>query len=313
MEGGQSAPDSKENKAPKKKPEVVEEKKEEEEEIESIAFSKFFSVLERKDKFKVAFAIMSALISGVLFPSFALVMGGIFGSFRPGNEGQLSQSILEIIIPCCGVFVALWFFASVYYYMFRNIAEKITYELRTRYLKALMKQEVAFFEINEVETMPSDVALYLSTITAGVGESFGHLIQTIGTFVGGVGIAFYRGPIFAMICVAYIPVMLVFIIVFGSLSKKAAYHKMIKGKSLNGFTEESLSALKLIVSFNQEEKAIETFEKKSEDLRKTATKAGKSSALVLGISRALNFGFFLYALYIGSIFIEKEVINPKTG
>lgn len=57
---------------------------------------------------------------------------------------------------------------------------------------------------------------------------------------------------------------------------------------------------------------MKEYEAKSEQLRKVATKAGLTSALVYGITRSLVFGFFLYALYIGSIFIERDVINPNT-
>lgn len=34
---------------------------------------------------------------------------------------------------------------------------------------------------------------------------------------------------------------------------------------------------------------------------------------MLGITRTLVFGFFLYAFFVGSIFIEQNVLNPNTG
>lgn len=43
----------------------------------------------------------------------------------------------------------------------------------------------------------------------GFGEKFGQLILATGSFFGGIIICFIRGPAFAPICLAYIPIFLV--------------------------------------------------------------------------------------------------------
>jgi len=51
--------------------------------------------------------------------------------------------------------VALFFFSYAFFAFYSHLAENITTDLRKRYLASLMKQEVAFFEINKVEQIPS--------------------------------------------------------------------------------------------------------------------------------------------------------------
>jgi ABC-type bacteriocin/lantibiotic exporter with double-glycine peptidase domain len=97
--------------------------------------------------------------------------------------------------------------------------------------------------------MPSDIGQYFTQVSKGIGESYAGLIVSFGTFLGGIGISFYRGPIFACICLAYIPVIVITMSIFGKITKIEAFKKVEANKELGGFSEESLSALKLIVSF----------------------------------------------------------------
>jgi ABC-type multidrug transport system fused ATPase/permease subunit len=63
----------------------------------------------------------------------------------------------------------------------------------------------------------------------------------IGNVIGALGVCFYKGPIFTLICFSYFPMMLLMIGFVGNLSRKAALKKLDVSKSLAGFTEESLS------------------------------------------------------------------------
>jgi hypothetical protein len=80
---------------------------------------------------------------------------------------------------------------------------------------------VAYFEMNNVETMPTDIGQYFETISMGIGEAFSHLLNSAGCFIGGIGIAMYNGPIFTLVTLAYLPLILVPVIVFGAISKRA--------------------------------------------------------------------------------------------
>ncbi len=62
--------------------------------------------------------------------------------------------------------------------------------------------------------------------------------MSFGCILGGVGISFYKGPILALICVAYFPVIAIAMIIFGSLSKIESFKKLESNKELGGFSEE---------------------------------------------------------------------------
>ena len=52
-------------------------------------------------------------------------------------------------------------------------AERLSFKLRARYLSNLMKQEIAFFEKQTIEALPSKISEYFTHIGDGSGEKTG--------------------------------------------------------------------------------------------------------------------------------------------
>ena len=116
-----------------------------------------------------------------------------------------------------------------------------------------MKQEISYFEKQQVEALPSKMAEYFVQISVGSGEKAGEIISTVGAALSGIIISIIACPYFALACLAYLP--------FGTIISKllmgnfisAAISKMQSNAKLGAFTEEMLSSLKLIISFGNED------------------------------------------------------------
>lgn len=137
----------------------------------------------------------------------------------------------------------------------------MSFDLRSRYLYSILRQEIAYFEKNNVEQLPSQIGENFFIVTESIGEKFSNIIYTAATVCGGIFIAFFKGADFAGICFAYVPVILGAMIIFGSQVKKSTLEKMEATRQLGGVVEESLGAIKLIASFANEEKEVAKFEK----------------------------------------------------
>ena len=130
--------------------------------------------------------------------------------------------------------------------------------------------------------------------------------------LSGIGIAFYRGPALAAIYVAYLPFIVMSMLMFGGRVRKATIERIVVSKKLGGTLEESLSAIKLIVSFAQEEKEIKKVEEAAENTRRVGQNASKWLAVFMSVIRMNIFGFFVYAIAIGSVFIQNHRLNERT-
>ena len=137
-----------------------------------------------------------------------------------------------------------------------------------------MKQETAFFDTQQVEALPSQISEYFLHIADGSGEKVSQLLMSLAMITSGFVIAFIRGPVFALICLCYFPFYLIIICLYG---KKLGLQTMLKqkqNKELGSFTEEQMSAIKLVIAFGREEHALKEYEKIAEETRKIGTKVG---------------------------------------
>lgn len=96
-------------------------------------------------------------------------------------------------------------------------------------------------------------------IQNSIGEKFSNLIFSVCAAFGGMGYAFYKAPAFAGCCMAYVPVFLFVLTVFGLQVKKATSDKLDIVKELGGIAEETFNAIKVVISFGREQKEIGKF------------------------------------------------------
>jgi ABC-type multidrug transport system fused ATPase/permease subunit len=135
-----------------------------------------------------------------------------------------------------------------------------------------------------------------------------------GSIISSIVIAFLKAPIFACICLFYVPIAVLLMRCFGSASKNASFNKSEAYIELGKFTKEMqmVPSMKLIVAFCQEKLMFERFKDKAEAARDIANSANYWQAFMSGFLRLLIFGFFIYAYFFASIFLTVRKTNPQT-
>ena len=87
------------------------------------------------------------MISGAAAPTIAIVFGEIVGIFNPSNtDEEINEGIIKLIKLIAVLSSILWVFGYLQYACLQAAAERLAFDLRTLYLKALLKQETEFFE-----------------------------------------------------------------------------------------------------------------------------------------------------------------------
>ena len=67
------------------------------------------------------------------------------------------------------------------------VAQKLSYELKWRYLKAVLTQNEAWYEQINVEELPSRINFNISEIENAAGKELGIMVYGIGAALGGIG------------------------------------------------------------------------------------------------------------------------------
>jgi ATP-binding cassette subfamily B (MDR/TAP) protein 1 len=133
--------------------------------MEMIKFGHFFKYATRYEKFLVAIGSVGAVLCGVLLPSISIVMGEITNTFNPTNTAPaiLAQMrLLAIYITLIGI--GCWIFGYLYFAFWQHMAESVAFNLRSRYLHRILEQEIAFFEKQNIEQLPSQISENFATI-----------------------------------------------------------------------------------------------------------------------------------------------------
>ena len=90
---------------------------------------------------------ISAVLCGVLLPSLAIVIGAVTDTFDPDNSISTIKDVMNVIAGYISlVGVGTWLFGYVYFGFWQHLAENISFDLRSRYLKKILEQDVTFFE-----------------------------------------------------------------------------------------------------------------------------------------------------------------------
>lgn len=184
--------------------------------------STFFRYINRREKFYMIIGTISAVFTGILLPGMAILIGLITNTYDPDNTPEdvfHQMEKLAGIITLVGAIT--WFFGYVYWGFWQHLAENISFDLRSRYLRAILRQEVAFFELTNVEQLPAQIGEYFFVITESIGEKLSNIIFSLSSVIAGIAIAFYMGADYTAICIAFFPLILCVSAIFGARVKKA--------------------------------------------------------------------------------------------
>lgn len=108
------------------------------------------------------------------------------------------------------------------------------------------------------------MAEIFETCQAAIGEKFSNMIFAVSTCLSGIGYAVYFAPVYAVICLMYLPFLLTILAVFGKMVQRTALQKVTVVKHLGGIAEETLTAIKVVTSFDRAERELKKFVKWSQ-------------------------------------------------
>mgnify|MGYP000022702068 CR=1 FL=1 len=122
---------------------------------------KFFSYITLYDKLLLFIGSISAIAAGAILPSVSLIMGNVANAFTGGggssgsSGGDIISNMSYIASYVILIAMSLFIFSYLFFAFWQHLAENIVTDLRRRYIFALMRQEIAYFEKNKVEELPA--------------------------------------------------------------------------------------------------------------------------------------------------------------
>lgn len=141
----------------------------------------------------------------------------------------------------------------------------------------------------------------------------GELFRSYAQLLSGILLGFIMGPLFACTMLAIMPAFIW--VVLKSVSFMAMAGKIADEAygSSAGYAEQCLGAIKVVVAFGMEKIEAKNYEQNLEIGRQGGSKAKSYAALGLGMMLSMVYICYAYAFYVGSWFVQGEVINRISG
>ncbi|KAG7418864.1 Leptomycin B resistance protein pmd1 [Fusarium oxysporum f. sp. rapae] len=191
--------------------------------------------------------------------------------------------------------------------LFAKCSERLVHRVRDRAFRAMLRQDVAFFDRDE--NTAGALTSFLSTETTHVaglsGVTLGTLLMVGTTLISAIALSLAIQWKLSLVCIATIPVLLgcgffrFWILAHFQRRSKAAYD------SSAGFASEAISAIRTVASLTREEDVLKTYRDSLAVQQRNSLISVLKSSTLYAASQSLLFACFALGFWYGGTLIAK--------
>ncbi|KAM6536089.1 hypothetical protein FALCPG4_005609 [Fusarium falciforme] len=276
----------------------------------TVGFKDLFRYATLKDLLILTFCTVAAIAAGAILPCFPLLFGDMAGLFQsislqemPRSEFDriLTQKSLTLVYLGIGAYVATYISTVG----FMGVGERLTRTIRQRYFRALLRQNMAFFDNVGPGMLSSRISLDCQNIQEGISEKVAFVITALATLVSAYVIGFIKYWKLTLVASS----ILVGIIV----TSTACTRFIIKyqGKSManysiaGGLAEEVISSIRTVKALGVRDVFALKFESHLISVETWGRKAQICVAVLIAIVTTMTFMSHALTFWTGSIFIGR--------
>ncbi|KAL8545923.1 hypothetical protein ACS0TY_005877 [Phlomoides rotata] len=275
---------------------------------QSLPFYQLFSFADKYDYILMISGSVGAVIHGSSMPVFFLLFGQMVNGFGQ-NQMDLHKMTHEVAkyalyFVYLGLVVCFSSYAEIACWMFSG--ERQAGALRRKYLEAVLKQDVGFFD---TDARTGDIVFSISTDTLlvqdAISEKVGNFIHYLSTFLAGLVVGFVSAWKLALLSVAVIP---------GIAFAGGLYAYTLTGltsKSRESYAsagiiaEQSIAQVRTVYSFVGETKALNAYSDLIQNTLKLGYKAGMAKGLGLGCTYGIACMSWALVFWYAGVFIRS--------
>lgn len=137
------------------------------------------------------------LVFGELVDKFNSLNPGVLAAMTPEEKQEAQKEVMKSISHATLWFVYLFIGKFILVYLhttcFTIAATRMTRGLRLAYIKSILRQEIAYFDICTPGTVATRISTNGNLIQAGLGEKVGIFLQGLSMLISAFVVAFTQG------------------------------------------------------------------------------------------------------------------------
>ncbi|OUM58766.1 hypothetical protein PIROE2DRAFT_29409, partial [Piromyces sp. E2] len=259
--------------------------------------------------------ILGSIVIGSIKPAFAYIFASAMSIFNEQGEQLLKDGKLWGFVF---VILGLVYFISYYFQVggFSISGEHLSYIFRKDMYNSMIRQEIGFFDTNDIESNSNSGTLTakLSTeasLVQGLNLNLGYIFEVAVTIIAGFGIAFYNGWKLTLILLGSVPFL--FIGIYFQMYSGKKVHE-VKHNIIENSTKvavEALSNIKIVYSLNLEDRFKKSYNDSLSVLQKSLEHKHVFNSVGYAFSNSIIFFAYGIGFYFGALFIKNGNIEFK--
>ncbi|XP_056385038.1 ATP-dependent translocase ABCB1-like [Hyla sarda] len=220
-------------------------------------------------------------------------------------EAEMTKYAYYYVGIGCAVFVL----SIIQIWTFLVSAARQTHRIRQRFFKAVLHQEMAWFDATQIGTLNTRLTEDINTIHEGLGDKICIFAQYFATFITGIIIGFVNGWKLTLVILSVSPLLGVSAAVWSMLLASFTTKELSAYAHAGAVAEEILTAIRTVVAFNGQEKALSQYNANLKNAKKVGIKKEITTNVSMGLSQFLIFGAYALAFWYGT---KLTVDEPDT-
>nr|CAD7585962.1 unnamed protein product [Timema genevievae] len=194
-------------------------------------------------------------------------------------------------------------------YLMSTSGQRITQQLRKTVFGSIVRQEVAFFDINKtgelVNRLSADTTLVSNSITQNVSDGLRSSIMA----VAGISMMFYTSSQLAIVGLAIVPPVAGMAIVYGRYVRKITKSVQDSLADATQVAEEKIANIRTVKMFSQEERENQMYAEKIQKVLELLYREARASSLFYGLTGLSGNIIILTVLYYGGVMVSDQHIT----
>ncbi|XP_018424050.1 PREDICTED: bile salt export pump-like [Nanorana parkeri] len=257
------------------------------------------------------FGSFGAAVNGAVNPLYALLFSQILGTFSLQDEKEQRDQIngICLLFVLIGVISLLTQFLQGY--TFAKSGELLTRRLRKIGFKAMLGQEVGWFDDprNSPGALTTRLATDASQVQGATGSQIGMIVNSLTNIGVAIIIAFYFSWKLSLVIMCFLP----FLALSGALQARMltgfANQDKHAMESAGRISSESLGNIRTIAGIAKEKQFIEMYEEQLEAPYRAAIKKANVYGLCFGFAQCIVFIANSVSYRYGGYLVEAENLH----
>ncbi|KZF26266.1 P-loop containing nucleoside triphosphate hydrolase protein [Xylona heveae TC161] len=264
------------------------------------------------DALWLSFAVLLSIISGMIVPALAFVLGKTFNSFADFGAGRIDGSTLrQRVSHDCTVLAGLgsasWLLNGSYLMFWVCFGELQARSARERIFASLSTKNVEWYDMesNGTGALLPRMKRLVHDLQTATSQPLGFIVQYTSTVLSALALAFYYSWKLTFVTMSTMPVAAITLSFISAKMQPSIAEQTYQLAAASKIANGSLSSIETVKCFNGQDSEISRYSKTIKAAAKDYLIQARINALQIGFVRIFTLGMFVQGFWYGSTLVSS--------